>query len=57
MMKWVQTAGRIARRDVDERRKHIGVLPEVLNAHAGTIRVLHTLRPLAWRWLTRDVDP
>ena len=36
----------------------IGGVPEVLNAHAGTIRVLHTLRPIGVAMAGGDIfDP
>jgi tRNA-splicing ligase RtcB len=44
--------------DVDEAPQAYRRLPEVLNAHAGTIRVLHTLRPLGVAMAGREmVDP
>jgi tRNA-splicing ligase RtcB (3'-phosphate/5'-hydroxy nucleic acid ligase) len=47
MMKWISKTG-IALRggDLDEAPQAYRRLPDVLAAHAGTIRVRHTLRPL-----------
>ena len=59
MMKWVADR-RVELRggDVDEAPQAYRRLPEVLNAHARTIRVLHTLRPLGVAMAGRDiVDP
>src|SRR6476660_9417164 len=59
MMKWVADR-RVELRggDVDEAPQAYRLLPEVLNAHARTIRVLHTLRPLGVAMAGRDiVDP
>jgi tRNA-splicing ligase RtcB len=59
MMKWVADR-RVELRggDVDEAPQAYRRLPEVLNAHAGTIRVLHTLRPLGVAMAGREmVDP
>jgi len=59
MMKWVADRGvELRGGDVDEAPQAYRRLPEVLNAHAGTIRVLHTLRPLGVAMAGRDtVDP
>ncbi len=44
--------------DLDEAPQAYRRLPEVLEAHAGTIRVLHTLRPLGVAMAGRDItDP
>jgi tRNA-splicing ligase RtcB len=44
--------------DVDEAPQAYRRLPEVLNAHAGTIRILHLLRPLGVAMAGREmVDP
>jgi tRNA-splicing ligase RtcB len=44
--------------DVDEAPQAYRRLPEVLKAHARTIRVLHTLRPLGVAMAGREmVDP
>jgi tRNA-splicing ligase RtcB len=59
MMKWVGDR-RVELRggDVDEAPQAYRRLPEVLNAHARTIRVLHTLRPLGVAMAGREmVDP
>jgi len=59
MMKWLQDHGIILRgADLDEAPQAYRRLPEVLKAHAGAIRVLHTLRPLGVAMAGRDiVDP
>jgi tRNA-splicing ligase RtcB (3'-phosphate/5'-hydroxy nucleic acid ligase) len=59
MMKWVAARGvELRGGDVDEAPQAYRRLPEVLAAHAGTIRVLHTLRPLGVVMAGRDiVDP
>ena len=45
MMKWMHDKGvELRGGDVDEAPQAYRRLPEVLAAHAGTIRVLHTLR-------------
>jgi tRNA-splicing ligase RtcB (3'-phosphate/5'-hydroxy nucleic acid ligase) len=47
MMEWVNEQGvELRGGDVDESPHCYKRLPEVLRAHEGTIRVLHTLRPL-----------
>jgi tRNA-splicing ligase RtcB len=59
MMKWIANR-RVELRggDVDEAPQAYRRLSEVLAAHAGTIRVLHTLRPLGVAMAGRDiVDP
>jgi tRNA-splicing ligase RtcB (3'-phosphate/5'-hydroxy nucleic acid ligase) len=44
--------------DLDEAPQAYRRLPDVLTAHAGTIRLLHTLRPLGVAMAGRDiVDP
>jgi tRNA-splicing ligase RtcB len=59
MMKWVADRGvELRGGDVDEAPQAYRRLPEVLGAHAGTIRVLHTLHPLGVAMAGRDiVDP
>jgi len=59
MMKWLQDRHVVLRGgDLDEAPQAYRRLPDVLNAHAGTIRVLHTLRPLGVAMAGRDiVDP
>lgn len=59
MMKWLSDR-HIALRggDLDEAPQAYRRLPEVLAAHAGTIRILHTLTPLGVAMAGRDiVDP
>ena len=47
MMKWVADKGVVLRGgDLDEAPQAYRRLPDVLAAHDGTIRILHTLRPL-----------
>src|SRR5207253_951389 len=47
MMKWIHDRGiELRGGDLDEAPQAYRRLPDVLAAHAGTIRVLHTLRPL-----------
>ncbi len=59
MMKWLQDRQVVLRGgDLDEAPQAYRRLPDVLAAHAGTIRVLHTLRPLGVAMAGRDiVDP
>jgi len=59
MMKWVDDKGvELRGGDVDEAPQAYRRLSEVLAAHAGTIRVLHTLRPLGVAMAGRNiVDP
>ncbi len=59
MMKWVAERGvELRGGDVDEAPQAYRRLNEVLAAHAGTIRVLHTLQPLGVAMAGRDiVDP
>jgi tRNA-splicing ligase RtcB (3'-phosphate/5'-hydroxy nucleic acid ligase) len=59
MLKWVADRGvELRGGDVDEAPQAYRRLPNVLAAHAGTIRVLHTLRPLGVAMAGRDiVDP
>jgi len=59
MMKWIGNRGvELRGGDVDEAPQAYRRLPEVLAAHEGTIRVLHTLRPLGVAMAGRDVvDP
>jgi tRNA-splicing ligase RtcB len=59
MMKWLADKGVILRGgDLDEAPQAYRRLPDVLAAHAGTIRILHTLRPLGVAMAGRDiVDP
>jgi len=59
MMKWLQDRHVLLRGgDLDEAPQAYRRLPDVLAAHAGTIRVLHTLRPLGVAMAGRDIaDP
>ena len=59
MLKWVADRGvELRGGDVDEAPQAYRRLPDVLAAHAGTIRILHTLRPLGVAMAGRDVvDP
>src|SRR5438034_8362326 len=59
MMKWLHDRGIVLRGgDLDEAPQAYRRLPDVLNAHAGTIRILHTLQPLGVAMAGRDiVDP
>jgi tRNA-splicing ligase RtcB len=59
MMKWLHEKGIVLRGgDLDEAPQAYRRLPEVLEAHAGTIRILHTLRPLGVAMAGRDIyDP
>jgi tRNA-splicing ligase RtcB (3'-phosphate/5'-hydroxy nucleic acid ligase) len=59
MMKWLADRAIILRGgDLDEAPQAYRRLPDVLAAHSGTIRVLHTLRPLGVAMAGRDiVDP
>jgi len=55
MLKWVAERGvELRGGDVDEAPQAYRRLPEVLAAHAGTIRILHTLRPLGGARAVRD---
>ncbi len=59
MMRWLHEKGVVLRGgDLDEAPQAYRRLPDVLDAHAGTIRVLHTLRPLGVAMAGRDIrDP
>jgi len=59
MVQWLKNKGVVLRGgDLDEAPQAYRRLPVVLAAHAGTIRVLHTLRPLGVAMAGRDiVDP
>jgi tRNA-splicing ligase RtcB len=59
MMKWIADKGVVLRGgDLDEAPQAYRRLPHVLAAHAGTIRILHPLRPLGVAMAGRDiVDP
>ena len=59
MMQWMADRNIVLRGgDLDEAPQAYRRLPDVLAAHAGTIRVLHTLRPLGVAMAGREiVDP
>jgi tRNA-splicing ligase RtcB (3'-phosphate/5'-hydroxy nucleic acid ligase) len=59
MVKWLADKGVVLRGgDLDEAPQAYRRLPEVLAAHTGTIRILHTLRPLGVAMAGKDiVDP
>jgi tRNA-splicing ligase RtcB len=59
MMTWMKDKNIVLRGgDLDEAPQAYRRLPDVLAAHAGTIRVLHTLHPLGVAMAGRDiVDP
>jgi tRNA-splicing ligase RtcB len=58
-MKWVREKGVVLRGgDVDEAPQAYRRLTEVLAAHAGTIRILHSLRPIGVAMAGKNiVDP
>jgi tRNA-splicing ligase RtcB len=59
MMKWIADRGiELRGGDVDEAPQAYRRLPEVLAAHSGTIRILHTLKPLGVAMAGRgEFDP
>ncbi|MDB6148359.1 MAG: hypothetical protein JWO45_2023 [Spartobacteria bacterium] len=59
MMRWLSDKQVVLRGgDLDEAPQAYRRLPDVLSAHAGTIRILHTLRPLGVAMAGHDiVDP
>ena len=59
MMRWIHERGiELRGGDLDEAPQAYRRLPDVLAAHAGTIRVLHTLHPLGVAMAGRNVvDP
>jgi len=59
MMEWLRKKGVVLRGgDLDEAPQAYRRLPEVLQAHEGTIRILHTLRPIGVAMAGRDIaDP
>lgn len=59
MIKWLHDRRVVLRGgDLDEAPQAYRRLPDVLSAHAGTIRILHTLQPLGVAMAGRDiVDP
>lgn len=59
MMRWLHEKGVTLRGgDLDEAPQAYRRLTDVLGAHEGTIRVLHTLRPLGVAMAGRDIhDP
>src|SRR5438067_5690810 len=57
MMKWLCDKGVVLRGgDLDEAPQAYRRLPDVLKAHAGTIRILHTLQQSAWSLSGRAVS-
>lgn len=57
MMQWLKHKGVVLRGgDLDEAPQAYRRLPDVLAAHAGTIKILHTLRPLGVAMAGRDVE-
>lgn len=59
MMKWLRDRQvELRGGDLDEAPQAYRRLPDVLEAHAGTVRVLHTLRPIGVAMAGRDIrDP
>lgn len=59
MMKWIHDRGVTLRgADLDEAPQAYRRLPDVLKEHYGTIRVLHTLRPIGVAMAGKDIfDP
>ncbi|MFL6537144.1 MAG: RtcB family protein [Chthoniobacterales bacterium] len=59
MLKWIRERGVALRGgDVDEAPQAYRRLPDVLAAHEGTIRILHTLRPIGVAMAGKEiVDP
>jgi tRNA-splicing ligase RtcB len=59
MRKWIDDMGVVLRgADLDEAPQAYRRLPEVLQAHEGTIKILHTLRPLGVAMAGKDIiDP
>jgi tRNA-splicing ligase RtcB (3'-phosphate/5'-hydroxy nucleic acid ligase) len=59
MHAWLQRKGvLLIGGDLDEAPQAYRRLPEVLAEHSGTIRILHTLRPIGVAMAGRDVqDP
>jgi tRNA-splicing ligase RtcB len=59
MMKWVHDKGVCLRgADLDEAPQAYRRLPDVLKEHEGTIRILHTLRPIGVAMAGKDIfDP
>ena len=59
MMQWLRRKGVVLRGgDLDEAPQAYRRLTDVLAAHAGTMRILHTLRPLGVAMAGRDIfDP
>ena len=59
MMKWLEDRHIVLRGgDLDEAPQAYRRLPDVLVAHGGTIRILHTLRPLGVAMAGKDIlDP
>ena len=59
MDRWLQDRGvTLVGADLDESPMAYRRLPEVIAQHAGTVKVLHTLRPFAGAMArTRELDP
>jgi tRNA-splicing ligase RtcB (3'-phosphate/5'-hydroxy nucleic acid ligase) len=59
MMKWIHDKGVVLRgADLDEAPQAYRRLPDVLKEHEGTIKILHTLRPIGVAMAGKDiVDP
>jgi tRNA-splicing ligase RtcB len=59
MDRWLQDRGvTLIGADLDESPMAYRRLPEVIAQHAGTVKVLHTLRPFAVAMAgTRELDP
>lgn len=59
MMKWIHDKGVVLRgADLDEAPQAYRRLPDVLKEHAGTIKILHTLRPIGVAMAGKDIfDP
>src|SRR5207237_1883027 len=56
MVKWLHDRGIVLRGgDLDEAPQAYRRLPDVLNAHAGTIRILYILRRLFLAMFVRDI--
>src|SRR5207244_3005885 len=56
MMKWLHDHGIVLRGgDLDEAPQAYRRLPDVLKAHAGTVRILHKLQPLGVATAGRDI--
>lgn len=57
MMKWIHDKGIVLRGgDLDEAPQAYRRLTDVLRAHEGTIKILHTLRPIGVAMAGRDIE-